>query len=139
MSQSPELAGGAGFTFEGSVGALYLASLLAEGFAPGIDNRAVCHVAFQQRDFGEPLDDIIVDFSSATDELVRLSLQAKRSLVISQSKTNTDFRDVVRDGWLTLVKPDFRRQQAGSGPGLIMQELWPCWMIQAGCTCILPT
>ncbi|QOJ31434.1 MAG: hypothetical protein HRU81_04585 [Gammaproteobacteria bacterium] len=111
MSQSPELAGGAGFTFEGSVGALYLASLLAEGFAPGIDNRAVCRVAFQQRDFGEPLDDIIVDSRSATGDLARLSLQAKRSLVISQAKTNTDFCEVVRDCWLTLQKPGFRRQQ----------------------------
>jgi hypothetical protein len=63
--QSPELAGGAGFTFEGAVGGYYLAALLGEAYAPGIANRTVCRVAFQQRSFGEPLDDVIVDFRAA--------------------------------------------------------------------------
>ena len=40
MPQSPELAGGEGFTFEGAVAALYLTQLLSEGYAPGIDDRA---------------------------------------------------------------------------------------------------
>lgn len=108
MPQSPELAGGAGFTFEGAVAALYLADLLAEGYAPGIDDRTVCRVALQQRDFGEPLDDVIVDFRSANGELARLSLQVKRSLTISKAKANTDFREIIRDSWATLAKTDFR-------------------------------
>ncbi|WP_200901967.1 hypothetical protein [Microvirga vignae] len=61
MPQSPELAGGEGFTFEGDAAAFYLAALLAEDYAPGIDDRTVVRVAVQQRDFGEPLDDVIVD------------------------------------------------------------------------------
>ncbi len=109
MPQSPELAGGEGFTFEGAVGAWYLTHLFAESYAPGIDNRTVVRVAFQQRDFGEPLDDVIVDFRGAGGEPARLSLQVKRSLTISQAKTNTDFREVVRDSWQTLGKTDFRR------------------------------
>lgn len=109
MAQSAELAGGAGFTFEGAVAALYLTHLLSEGYAPGIDDRTVCRVALQQRDFGEPLDDVIVDFRSASGELARLSLQAKRSLTISKARTNTDFREIIRDSWATLTKVDFRR------------------------------
>jgi hypothetical protein len=108
VPQSPELAGGEGFTFEGAVGALYLTHLLAEGYAPGIEDRTVCRVAFQQRDFGEPLDDVIIDFKSSNGELARLSLQVKRSLIISKARSNTDFREIVRDCWATLAKTNFR-------------------------------
>ncbi len=108
MPQSPELAGGEGFTFEGDAAAFYLAALLAEAYAPGIDDRTVVRVSVQQRDFGEPLDDVIVDFEDAAKNLARLSLQVKRSLTISNAKTNTDFRDIIRDSWATLKKPHFR-------------------------------
>jgi hypothetical protein len=108
LPQSPELAGGAGFTYEGDVAAFYLCSLLAEAYAPGIDDRVVCCVSVQQRDFGEPLDDVIVDFRSATGNLARLSLQVKRSLTISKADSNTDFREIIRDCWATLAKENFR-------------------------------
>lgn len=108
MAQSPELAGGAGFTFEGAVAAYYLVSLLAEGHAPGIENRVVTRVAVQQRDMGSPLDDIIVDFAGVDGAPARLSLQCKRKLVISASASNTDFSEVVRDAWSTLCDPSFR-------------------------------
>jgi hypothetical protein len=108
MPQSPELTGGEGFTFEGDVAAFYLTALLAEAYAPGIDDRIVVHVSVQQRDFGEPLDDVIVDFEGAAKNPARLSLQVKRSLTISRAKTNTDFRDIIRDSWATLKKSGFR-------------------------------
>jgi len=108
MPQSPELAGGEGFTFEGDAAAFYLTALLAEAYAPGIDDRTVVRVSVQQRDFGEPLDDVIVDFEDAANNPARLSLQVKRSLIISDAKTNSDFRDIIRDSWATLKKPDFR-------------------------------
>lgn len=108
MPQSPELAGGEGFTFEGDAAAFYIAALLAEAYAPGIDDRTVVRVSVQQRDFGEPLDDVIVDFEDAAKNPARLSLQVKRSLTISKAKTNTDFRDIIRDSWATLKKSDFR-------------------------------
>jgi hypothetical protein len=106
--QSPELAGGAGFTFEDSVGAFYLVALLAEGYAPGVANRIVSRVAFQQRNFGEPLDDLIVDFRDNTNQEARLSLQVKSGLVVSDAESNTDFREVIRDCWLTYRKVGFR-------------------------------
>ena len=108
MSQSPELAGGEGFTFEGDAAAFYLTALLAEAYAPGIDDRIVVRVSVQQRDFGEPLDDVIVDFEDVEKNPARLSLQVKRSLTISKAKTNTDFRDIIRDSWTTFKKSGFR-------------------------------
>jgi hypothetical protein len=105
--QSPELAGGAGFTFEDAVAASYLTALLDEGYAPGITNRTVSRVALQQRNFGEPLDDVIIDFTDPAGQRARLSLQVKRALTISAVKSNTDFRDIIRDSWATYQKPDF--------------------------------
>lgn len=108
MPQSPELAGGDAFTFEGAVAAFYLTSLLAEVGAEGMGDRIVSRVAVQQRDFGYPLDDIIIDFRNISGELARLSFQVKRSLTISSAKSNTDFRDIIRDCWATLNKNNFQ-------------------------------
>ncbi len=108
MPQSPELAGGEGFTFEGDAAAFYLTSLLAEAYAPGIDDRIVTSVSVQQRDLGEPLDDVIVDFEDVSKGPARLSLQVKRSLTISKAKTNSDFREIIHDSWNTLQKANFR-------------------------------
>ncbi len=108
MTQSPELAGGEGFTFEGDAAAFYLTALLAEAYAPGIEDRTVVQVSVQQRDFGEPLDDVIVDFEDTSKNPARLSLQVKRSLTISCAKTNKDFREIIRDSWATFNKSDFR-------------------------------
>ncbi|WP_373019989.1 hypothetical protein [Thiomicrorhabdus sp.] len=108
MAQSPELAGGEGFTFEGDIAAFYLSALLSESYAPGTESKTVTCVSVQQRDFGEPLDDIIVDSETIDGNKSRLSLQAKRSLTISSSKTNKDFRDIIRDSWNTFSKIDFR-------------------------------
>jgi len=109
LPQSPELAGGAGFTFEDRVSATYLAALLHQGFAPGLSNRTVCRVALQQRDFGEPLDDVSVDFQTDQGDRARLSLQVKRSLTISSAPSNTDFQAVVLGCWRTFKKPGFRK------------------------------
>jgi len=59
MSQSSELAGGDGFTFEGHVAAYYLAALLAKRKTGGCDGEVV-EVATQQRNFDKPLDDVII-------------------------------------------------------------------------------
>jgi hypothetical protein len=107
VPQSPELAGGAGFTFENLVAARYLAALLAEHAMAGAGG-IVTAVALQQRDFGEPLDDVIVDVRTASGASGRLSLQCKATLVISAAATNADFREVIRDSVGTLLKADFK-------------------------------
>lgn len=109
MSQSPETAGGEGFTFAGDAAAFYLAALLAEAHAPGISDRVVVQVSVEQRDLGEPLDDLVVDFENAQRDQARLSLQAKRSLTISNAPSNKDFREIIRDCWGTLHKNNFRK------------------------------
>lgn len=108
MAQSSELAGGEGFTFEGYAAAYYMSALLSEDFAPGIEDRVVVGVAVQQRDFGEPLDDLIVDFEDVHKHKARFSIQVKRSLTISSAKTNSDFREIIRDSWATFKKQNFR-------------------------------
>ena len=108
MTQSPEISGGGGFTFEDAPVAIYLGALLGEEFAPGLHDRIVMRVAVQQAAYGEPLDDLIVDGRGADDSISRLSLQTKRELTISAATTNTDFREIITRAWATLQKPNFR-------------------------------
>ncbi|PPS48204.1 ATP-binding protein [Pseudomonas syringae] len=122
---SPELTGGAGFTYEDAVTAQYLAAMVGDTTAAALDGRVVKRVAQQQADFGEPLDDVIVDAASLADGTVmRLSLQVKRSLTISGAETNTDFRDVIQHSWQTLQKPDFREHidRVGVVTGAVAEE-----------------
>ena len=83
MAQPPDLTGGAGFTFEDAAVALYLAALLGEQSAPGLEYRLVSGMAVQQRNRGEPLDDLIVDGISADGTTARLSVQVKRALTVT--------------------------------------------------------
>lgn len=122
---SPELTGGAGFTYEDAVAAQYLAALVGGTTAAALDGRVVQRVAQQQADFGEPLDDVIVDAASLADGTVmRLSLQVKRSLTISEAETNSDFREVIQRSWQTLQKPDFREHvdRVGAVAGSVAEE-----------------
>lgn len=99
MIQSPELTGGTGFTFEGTLVATYLVSLLIEGPARGLPGRTTACVAVQQAAFDEPLDDLVVDADAADGSRGRISLQVKRSLTISAAASNTDFREIVVNAW----------------------------------------
>jgi hypothetical protein len=110
VTQSPELAGGAGFTFADQVTVRYLTALLLGSAAPALAERTVVRVALEQCDAGEPLDDIIIDGRAPDGSIARLSLQAKRELTISAAARNKDFRDIVRDAWGTLDKSDFRER-----------------------------
>jgi len=122
---SPELTGGAGFTYEDAVAATYLAAMIAGTTAAALDARVVQRVAQQQADFGEPLDDVIVDAAALADGTVmRLSLQVKRSLTISEAETNSDFREVIQRSWQTLQKADFREHvdRVGVVTGSVAEE-----------------
>ncbi len=122
---SPELTGGAGFTYEDAVAAHYLAAMVCGTTAEALDRRVVQRVAQQQSDFREPLDDVIIDAASLADGTVmRLSLQVKRSLTISAARNNSDFREVIQHSWQTLQKPDFREHmdRVGAVTGSVTQE-----------------
>lgn len=121
---SPELTGGAGFTYEDAVVAYYLVGMVCGTTAAALDGRWVQRVAQQQADFGEPLDDVIVDATS-DDTIMRLSLQVKRSLTISGAETNTDFRDFIQNSWQTIQKNDFREHvdRVGVVTGAVAEEM----------------
>jgi hypothetical protein len=110
MTQSSELAGGAGFTYADHVATRYLAALLAGSGAPGLPDRRVVRVALEQRNAGEPLDDIVVDGEAPDGSVARLGLQVKREITISPANTNKDFRDIVRDSWATLDRARLPRR-----------------------------
>lgn len=103
----PELTGGAGFTFEDAVAAVYAAALLGESTAPGLPSRQVTRVSVQRGALGHPLDDLIVEAQGADANRMRLSLQVKRSLVISRATSNTDFRGTVLRAYATYVGSKF--------------------------------
>ena len=105
-SRSTELTGGEGFTYEDLVVANYLAALLHEDAAGGIEG-TVCRVAVQQHSQGEPLDDLVVDALLASEPR-RLSLQVKRELTISAAISNNDFRELIANAVATRAKGDFR-------------------------------
>jgi hypothetical protein len=119
---SPELTGGAGFTYEDTVAAYYLAALVCGTTAAGLSARVVHRVAQQQASFGQPLDDVIVDAIDLSNGApMRLALQVKRSLTISDSESNGDFREVIQHSFETLQKPDFRAfaDRVGAATGTI--------------------
>lgn len=122
---SPELTGGAGFSYEDAVTAQYLAAMVGGTTAAALYGRVVQRIAQQQADFGEPLDDVIVDAASLADGTVmRLSLQVKRSLTISGADSNSDFREVIQRSWQTLQKLDFREHvdRVGVVAGSVAEE-----------------
>jgi hypothetical protein len=121
MATSPELAAGLGFTFEDVVTAVYLSALLRESSAPGSNGHIIKRVAQQQKDYGEPLDDVIVDFQAPNGEVSRLSLQVKRALTVSSATTNSDFRAVVRDAYAAVAGTGFteNRDWVGTVTGTI--------------------
>ncbi|WP_404418751.1 NACHT domain-containing protein [Brevundimonas vesicularis] len=107
MPASPELTGGAGFTFEDTVVAYYLASLLGEHTARGTGAATVKEVRVQRGALGEPLDDVIVE-SEDGGEGSTLSIQVKRSFIFADRESNAVFQDVVARILETIAKASFR-------------------------------
>jgi len=104
---SPELTGGAGFTFEDAVAAVYAAALLGEVTAPGLPSRHVKRLSVQRGALGHPLDDLVVEAQGADANRMRLSLQVKRRLVISSAASNTDFKDSILRAYATCSGSQF--------------------------------
>ena len=88
---SPELTGGAGFTYEDDVASVYAAALLSETTAPGVPGRQV-NAFLCSRGPGTPLDDVIVEAEGNDGVRMRLSLQVKRKLIISSAREQHGFQ-----------------------------------------------
>ena len=104
-STSAELTGGAGYTYEDTVVAYYLAALLREEGAPG-QRGVVTRVAVQQAP-AYPLDDLVVEFASPGIHRT-LSVQVKRALTISGAASNVDFGTILRSAAATLATHEFK-------------------------------
>ena len=111
-STSPELTGGAGFTYEDTVVAYYLAALLREERAAG-QTGVVVRVGVQQAPT-YPLDDLVVQFRHR-GTVRTLSLQIKRSVVISGANGNDIFRAIFRAAAETLANPGFATESDAYG------------------------
>ena len=105
QTHSTELTGGAGFTYEDTVVAYYLAALLREEHAAGQDG-IVTSVAVQQAQVN-PMDDVIVEFRENDTRRV-LSLQVKRQVRITAAASNTDFREIMASAVATRRTAEFR-------------------------------
>src|SRR6476646_8243374 len=90
---STELTGGAGFSYEDTVVAYYLAHLLRREGAAG-QAGTVMSVAVQQQGHGHPMDDLVVTSNDA-GKTRSLGLQIKRSFTISGAEKNEEFRGII--------------------------------------------
>lgn len=104
---SPELTGGAGFTFEDGVAAFYLAALLSESPARGMGAAVARTVRLQRGALGEPLDDVVVECDDG-DVQRTLRVQVKRSFAFSATPSNAAFYDIVSRTQETIEAEGFR-------------------------------
>lgn len=104
---STELTGGAGFSYEDTVVAYYLAELLRRERAGGLTG-VVTSVAVQQLGHGNPMDDLVVEFDDGGTQRA-LGLQVKKSVTISGAPTNDDFRGIITAAVKTQALPTFTK------------------------------
>lgn len=105
---STELTGGAGFSYEDTVVAYYLSSLLRRERAAG-QSGFVTSVAIQRQGHGNPMDDVVVEFDDLGTKRV-LSLQIKRSVTISGATSNREFRGIVTAAVKTQALESFTKR-----------------------------
>jgi hypothetical protein len=108
---STELTGGAGFTYEDTVVAYYLAQLLRHERAAG-QTGIVISVAVQRQGHGRPMDDVIVGLDDSGTKR-SLDLQVKRSLTISGA--DKQFKDIVAAAMKTQASDAFVEGSDASG------------------------
>ena len=104
---SPRKTAPAGGQFEVSVGVHYALAVLAETEAFGLPGAIAAKIAFQRRDQGHPLDDIILTGIRSDGAVCTLEIQAKRSL--SFTKSNAKFGGIVADMVAACDKDSTRR------------------------------
>ena len=108
QTASPELTGGAGFSYEDTVAAYYLAALLKEeGAAPQLGS--VISVAVQQAGHGHPMDDVIVGFMR-DGGVATVGLQVKRRVTISAADQDFAVQRGVGGRWVRC-DPDIDARQ----------------------------
>ena len=104
---STELTGGAGFTYEDTVVAYYIAQLLRRERAAGLAG-VVTSVAVQQQGHSNPMDDLVVESDDVGTRRI-LGLQIKKSITISGAPTNEEFHGIIRAAAKTQALSAFNK------------------------------
>ena len=95
--------GGGGNNFENQVQAMFLLSLLIDGFCPAL-NESTKKVCFQTKRLGFDVDDLVI-YTSGNPNDKKLHCQIKHSIIVSSS--NQIFREVIAGAWSDFKKADF--------------------------------
>jgi hypothetical protein len=119
QATSTELTGGAGFTYEDTVVAYYLAALLRSERAAGQDG-TVISVAVQRSGHDHPMDDLVIEFEDNAGQRV-LGLQAKRSLRITAK--NSDFREIMAAAVATRRSAAYREAHGMYAYGFVTEQV----------------
>lgn len=113
---SPLSTGHGGARFEILVATSYVVSLLRMGSARGLEKGVVHSVNLQQRNRGNPVDDINIVTKDDGDERT-LYLQAKHTLRFTDNK---NFNEVLSDCWAQFCKATFERRN--DQVGIVISE-----------------
>ena len=95
--------GGGGVHFENQIQAMFLLSLLIDGFCPAMNERTK-RVCFQAKRLGFDVDDLVIyTFGNPIDK--KLLCQIKHSITISSR--NKTFQEVIASAWSDFKKEEF--------------------------------
>ena len=99
--------GGGGTNFEQQVQAMFLLSLLVEGFCPAIKERTK-KVCFQAKRLGYDADDLAV-FTDRNSSEGKLLCQIKHKIIVSDK--NKIFKSVIASAWKDFNKDNFDKKR----------------------------
>ncbi len=105
---NPFSTGEGGAYFESNVQAVFLLSLLIDGFSPVLElpTRKLC---LQAKRLGFAVDDVVVYAGEAGKDERKLLCQVKHSVVAS--KNNDTFREIIRAAWNDYNKSYFNKER----------------------------
>lgn len=100
------MTGGGGENFERHVAAVFVLSLIIDGFSPVLD-APIKALEFQAKKHGCDVDDFVVTAIWGKGEK-RLLCQVKHDVAITA--TNSTFQEVITAAWSDFTKPEFNKQ-----------------------------
>lgn len=100
------MTGGGGENFERHVAAVFVLSLIIDGFAPVVD-APIKLLEFQAKKHGYDVDDFVVTAIRGKSEK-RLCCQVKHDVAVTA--TNSTFQEVITAAWSDFTKPDFNKK-----------------------------
>lgn len=99
--------GGGGVNFEQQIQAMFLLSLVIDGFCPAMDEPTT-KVCFQAKHLDYDVDDLVV-FTSRKQSEVKLLCQVKHS--ITATINDSTFQEVISSAWSDFNKETFNKEK----------------------------